>query len=229
MHFLIVVLIICFFIFLFSLYFLANEDLVIIKKDMPMDKIFNTAFLTALVALFFARVFYVIFFPKAVFFSVLGFLLFPYFPGLSLLGGVLGGAVFLLVYSKHLKLPVMRTLDFFAIALLSCFPIGFLGFFILSGINYFPVFVFTFLSYLILFFIFVKLALPAFFKGEIKNGSLGALFFFCFSLVTFLAEIIADFRNPKLLSLENVLLVVLFIVSSAFILKQEMVGKKAKE
>jgi prolipoprotein diacylglyceryltransferase len=196
---------------------------------MPMDKIFNTAFLTALIALFFARVFYVILFPKAVFFSILGFLLFPYFPGLSLLGGVLGGTVFLLIYSKHQKLPVMRTLDFFAIALLSCLPIGFLGFFVLSGVNYFPVFVFSFLSYLILFIIFVKLALPAFFKGEIKSGSLGALFFFCFSIITFLSEIIANFKNPKLVSSENIFISVLFIISCAVIIKQEMVGKRAKK
>ncbi|MCL6096099.1 MAG: prolipoprotein diacylglyceryl transferase [Patescibacteria group bacterium] len=228
MNFLIVVLVICFFIFLFSLYFLVNDDLIIIKKDMPMNKIFNTAFLTAFVALFCSRVFYVVLFPREVFFSILGFLLFPYFPGLSLLGGVIGGLIFLLVYSKYQKLPVTRTFDFFAISFLSSLPIGFLGFFILSGVSYFPVFVFSFLSYLILFIIFVKLVLPASFKGEIKSGSPGALFLFCFSIVTFLSGIIANFKNPKLISLENIFIVALFVIFSAVIVKQEMMGKRTQ-
>ncbi len=228
MHFLIILLIICLFIFLFSLYFLTNDDLVIIKKDMPMNKIFNTAFLTVFVGLFFARVFYVILFPKEVFFSILGFLLFPYFPGLSLLGGVLGGSVFLLIYSKYQNLPVTRTLDFFAISFLSSLPIGFLGFFILAGEAYLPVFIFSFLSYLALVIIFIKLALPASFKGEIKNGSLGALFLFCFSIVTFLSEIIANFKNPNLISLENIFILLLFVISFAVILKQEIKGKRVE-
>ncbi len=226
MHLLIFVLIICFFIFLFSLYFLANDDLIIIRKDMPMDKVFNTAFLTAFAALFFARFFYVIFYPREVFFNPLGFLLFPYFPGLSLLGGVLGGSLFLTVYAKYQKLPVAKIFDFFAIAFLSCLPIGFLGFFILAGKNYLPNFIFSFLIYSIFFLIFIKVALPASFRGIIKSGSLGAIFLLYFSVATFLSGIISNFKNFKLVSLENFIILILLIVSSALILKQEIVGKK---
>jgi len=226
MHFLIFVLIICFFIFLFSLYFLVNDDLIIIRKDMPMDKVFNTAFLTALVALFFARFFYVIFYPREVFFSPLGFLLFPYFYGLSLLGGVLGGSIFLTVYAKYQKLPIARIFDFFTVALLSCLPIGLLGFFILSGKSYFPTFIFSFLAYLILFILFIKIMLPVSLRGRIKNGSLGVIFLFYFSIVTFLSGIISNFKNFKLISLENFTILVLLIVSVIFILKQGIVGKK---
>ena len=229
MHLLIFVLIICFFIFLFSLYFLANDDLIIIRKDMPMDKVFNTAFLTALVALFFARFFYVIFYPREVFFSPLGFLLFPYFYGLSLLGGVLGGSIFLTAYAKYQKLPVARIFDFFAVAFLSCFPVGLLGFFILAGKSYFPTFIFSFLAYLILFVLFIKIILPNSLRGRIKNGSLGAIFLFCFSIVTFLSGIISNFKNFKLISLENITILILLLVSVAVILKQEMVGKKRIE
>jgi prolipoprotein diacylglyceryltransferase len=193
---------------------------------MPMDKVFNTAFLTALVALFFARLFYVIFYPREVFFSLLGFLLFPYFPGLSLLGGVLGGSIFLTVYAKHQKLPVARMFDFFAVALLSSFPIGFLGFFILSGKSYFPAFVFSFLTYLILLVFFVKVVLRSSFMGKIKNGSLGIMFLLCFSVITFLSRIISDLKNFNLATWENFSILVLFIVAAVVILKRETVGKK---
>lgn len=226
MQLLIFVLIICFFIFLFSLYFLANDDLIIIRKDMPMDRVFNTAFLTAFAALFFARFFYVIFYPREVFFSPLGFLLFPYFPGLSLLGGVLGGSIFLAAYAKSQKLPVAKIFDFFTVAFLSCLPIGFLGFFILAGKSYFPTFIFSFLIYSILFLIFIKVALPASFRGTIKNGSLGTIFLLYFSIVTFLSGIISNFKSFNIMTLENFTILVLFIVSTALILKQEIVGKK---
>ena len=226
MHLLIFVLIICFFIFLFSLYFLANDDLIIIRKDLPMDRVFNTAFLTAVAALFFARFFYVIFYPREVFFSPLGFLLFPYFPGLSLLGGVLGGSIFLTAYAKSQKLPVAKIFDFFAVAFLSCLPIGFLGFFILAGKSYFPAFIFSFLIYSILFLIFIKVALPASFRGIIKSGSLGTIFLLYFSIVTFLSGIISNFKNFNIISLENFTILVLLIVSVALVLKQEVVGKK---
>ncbi|MCL5435108.1 MAG: prolipoprotein diacylglyceryl transferase [Patescibacteria group bacterium] len=226
MHFLIVVLIICFFIFLFSLYFLANDDLIIIKKDMPMNKIFNTAFLTAFVALFFARVFYVVLFPREVFFSILGFLLFPYFPGLSLLGGVLGGSVFLLVYSKYQNLPVTRTLDFFAVAFLSSLSIGFFGVFVLTGKSYFPVFIFSFLTYLILFLVFTKVFLPASFRGKIKNGSIGIMFLMFFSVIAFISRIIGGFN---LFVPESAVLLGLFLVSAAILLREEVIGKRVRK
>lgn len=226
MYFLIFVIIICFFIFLFSLYFLANDDLIIIRKDMPMDKIFNTAFLTAIVSLFFARLLYVIFYPKEVFFSPLGFLLFPYFPGLSLLGAVLGGSIFLAVYAKTQKLPIAKTFDFFALAFLSCLPVGFIGVFIINGKSYLPSFIFQFLIYLIFLLIFAKGILPASFRGSFKSGSLALIFLLCFSIVTFLSRIILNFNDFNLISLENVTIFILIFISIALIFRQEMMEKK---
>lgn len=217
-------LIISFLIFLFTLYFLTNDDLIIIKKDMPMDKVFNTAFLTAFASLLFARIFYVIFNPKEIFLNPLGFFLFPYFPGLSLLGGVIGGCLFLIFYAKNQKLPVGRIFDFFAISALSAFPVGFLGSFILTGKSYLPVFIFSFTIYVILFAVFIKVFLPASFRASLKNGSLGLIFLICFSVVTFLSGIILNFKNLSLITGENLVLFSLFIISGAFFLKQEMTG-----
>ncbi len=225
MHFFIIVLFICFFIFLYALYFLASDDWIIIKKDMPMEKIFNTAFLTALVALFFSRFLYVVLFPKSVYFSILGFLLFPYFPGLSLAGAVLGGSLFLYFYAKTQKLPIGKTFDFFSIALLTALPIGFLGTFILIGQRFLMTFIFSFLIYLIFFFIFIKVTLPASFRGNIKSGSVALIFLICFSVVSFLARIIYDYKNFNLFSGENIILIFVFIISLAFFLKQEIIGK----
>ena len=229
MHFLIFVLIICFFIFLFSLYFLANDDMVIIRKDMPMEKIFNTAFLTVLVALLFSRVFYVIFNPQNIFLNPLGFLLFPYFPGLSLLGGLLGGMLFLSLYSNNQRLPLGKTFDFFALSFLSTLPVGFLGVFILSGKSYFLKFIFAFITYSITYFVFAKILLPLSFSGKIKNGSLSIIFVVCFSVISFFLLMLSGFKNFNIFSLENLTLLILFISSSVFLLKQEVIGKRVKK
>ena len=193
---------------------------------MPMDKVFNSAFLTAFVALFFARFFYVIFYPKDVFFNVLGFLLFPYFPGLSLLGAVLGGSIFLSLFSKTQKLPTAKFFDFFTTAFLSCLPVGFLGVLILTGKSYLPTFILSFLSYAILFLIFIKVFLPASFRGKIKNGSLGLIFLICFSVITFLSEIVSGFKSFNLVSLENFVILVLFLAASALFFKQEIIDRQ---
>ena len=229
MHFFFIVLIICFFIYLYTLYFLSNDDLVIIKKDMPLDKVFNTAFLTGLMALFSSRIFYILFHPRPVFFSPLGFLLFPYFPGLSLLGAVIGGTLFLLFYARKEKLPVGRLFDFSTIALLSCLPFGFLGLFVLNGSGYLSPFIFSFLIYGILFFMFIKIFLRASFRNNLKNGSMGVMFLILFSVVTFLTRVIEGFKHFNFLSLENAVLLGLLLVSAAIFLKEEVIGKREKK
>ncbi len=229
MHFFFIVLIICFFIFLYTLYYLSNDDLVIIKKDMPLEGVFNTAFAAALIALLSSRIFYVVFHPRPVFFSPLGFLLFPYFPGLSLAGAIIGGSLFLLFYARKEKLPAGRLFDFSVIGLLSCLPFGFLGLFLLTGVSYLAVFLFSFLIYGILFFIFLKIFLKASFRNNLKNGSMGVIFLILFPVITFLSRIIEGFKSFDLFSLENAVLLGLFIVSTAIFLKQEVIGKRERK
>jgi len=101
MQFFIIVLIIDFVLFLFRLYHVANDDYVLIKKNKTLEDVFNVAFITALIALLISRFFHVFLNPQPVFLNPLGFLLFPYFPGLSLTGGVIGGSIFLLFYLRQ--------------------------------------------------------------------------------------------------------------------------------
>ena len=126
MQFFIIVLLVCFVVFLYVLF-------VINRKNISLESIFNMAFLTAIFALFFSRLFYVLIHPRPVFFTILGFMLFPYFPGLSLIGATLGGLIFLLPYLKSKKIPVGKIFDLFALSCLSTLPVGYLGLIILSG------------------------------------------------------------------------------------------------
>ncbi|MBI3366803.1 hypothetical protein HY041_04225, partial [Candidatus Roizmanbacteria bacterium] len=137
MQFFIIVLLICLFVFLYCVYLLSNDDFIFLRKDVTMERLFNLVFLGGLFSLFFARAVFGIFNQKSIFANPLVFLLFPYFPGLSLLGGVLGVGAFIgfLATRKNSTLPLGRMSDFLSIAFLITLPIGYLGYFVLSEEN----------------------------------------------------------------------------------------------
>ena len=106
MQILIIVLIVCLLVFLFSLHILAKEDLIFVRKNVTLEVLFNVAFYTMGVGLLSARIVYIVLHFSFGFLNPLVFP-FPYFPGLSLTGGVVGGAVFVLLYKKNDFRPVV--------------------------------------------------------------------------------------------------------------------------
>ena len=190
MQFFIFVLLICLFIFLYCVYVLANEDFIFLRRDVTMEKIFNIIFLGSLISLFMSRLFYG-FSAKDIFANPLVFLLIPYFPGLSLLGGVVGAGAYLLFLMRHRKnpLPMGRMCDFFSIAFLISLSVGFIGNFMFSeeGIAFIKAGVQAVL-YFILFIIFLKFFLPQLLSGKFKEGKITFLFLICFSVVNLVAN-----------------------------------------
>src|SRR3989344_6058385 len=108
MHLLILVILLCFFIFLFALFVLTRDDFVLIRKDVTLDVVFNISFVAFAVSLTSSRILYVILNPSSDFLNPLVFLLFPYFPGLSLLGAVAGRVLFLVIICKQLKTILLQ-------------------------------------------------------------------------------------------------------------------------
>ncbi|MBI5044516.1 MAG: prolipoprotein diacylglyceryl transferase [Candidatus Levybacteria bacterium] len=221
MQFLIIILILCFIIFLFGLHVLAKEDLVFVRKNVTIELLFNLAFYTAGVGLLFARIVYVILHPSSGFLNPLVFLLFPYFPGLSLIGGVVGGILFLLFY-KRKKFPTGRIFDFFSMALLGALPFGFFGAELLRGMT--DIFAGIFMPILLFFTLifFVKVLLPLNNRGELKDGSLGLLVLIIMSFTLFLTKIVHE-RNDMLvlLQIDTILLVVVFAAALTLLVLQE--------
>lgn len=226
MQFMIIVLLVCFFLFLYVLYFLSKDDFVILRRDIPLDRIFNIAFLASVLSLISSRLFYVISDPKPIFLNPLGFLLFPYFPGLSQIGAVIGGLIFVILYSNWKKMPSGKFLDLFAFSYLSVMPIGYLGLILLNLRSPHMQHIVSFFIYILVLVIFGKLLLPYSYKGVIKDGSLGLLFLITFSSITFLLNVIFNFQGISFfLKIENIGLIVLFASSVIFLFEQEMVSK----
>lgn len=217
MNFLFLVLIFCFFIFLYILYILSHDDFVILRSNTSLDKIFNTAFLSAILSLLTARFFYVFLNPKPLFLNPLGFLLFPYFPGLSLMGALIGGFLASFFILKNSNLPVGRILDFFSISFLVSFPFGFLGAFILSQEKISAPFYFSVVLYLFVLFLFLKFILPNSLKSRLKDGSLSLLFVIIFPIAYLFSNLMFEIS----LTYENILAIIVALVFLGVFVKKE--------
>lgn len=213
------VLIFCFFVFLYVIYYLSHDDFVILRNDINMEKIFNLAFIFSFVSLFSSRFFYVLFNPAPVFYNILGFLLFPYFPGLSLSGGIIGGFLFLVLYLKLRKFPFGRLLDFFSMGFLIASPFGLIGYFLLSFSKYSLNHLFSIILIFALVFLFVKFILPISLSEKLKDGSLAYIFLVSFSGVFFLINMILN--RGLVISKENIMILLISLVSIVPLIKQE--------
>ena len=221
MHLLILVILLCFFIFLFALFVLTRDDFVLIRKDVTLDVVFNISFVAFAVSLTSSRILYVILNPSSDFLNPLVFLLFPYFPGLSLLGAVAG---------KQLKLPIGRLIDYFSISFLSSLPIGIIGYFLLEGENLFKMGpIILVLVYTVLFFILIKILLPRLLSGRLKDGTIGLIFLICFSLISLISGFMARGKNMFNLGLEDLILVITLYASLVFLFRQEKLLTKIKK
>ncbi len=124
-----------FIVFLLSLYLFTREDFVFVRKNVSIEDIFDTAFLTALVALFFARSIFVALHFKTTYLNPLVFFLIPYFPGLDISGTIFGGFFFLLWVARRKKIPLGHIVDVFSVSFLYAFSTTLLGYSIMSFVH----------------------------------------------------------------------------------------------
>lgn len=220
-----IVLLISFFFFLYILYYLSHDDFVILRKDISLERIFNMAIISSLVSLLFSRLFFAIFNHNLQFFNPLVFLALPYFPGLSLIGGMIGGALFIYAYSNYRKLPVGKTFDLFVISFIGVLPIGFLLTFIVLIGKTSLFFNLLFLCSLVFALLFIKVFAPFSSRGEIKDGTIGLMFLAIFSFIYFLLKLFLDIKTFSFLDLENIALLLTLFASIIIIINQEIMNK----
>lgn len=219
------IIVFCFFIFLFFLYYLSRDDFVIVRKDLAVERIFSLAILTGIVSLIFSRLCFAIFSLNLQFFNPLVFFAIPYNPGLSLLGGVVGGSVFVYFYAAYKKMPVGRLVDLFTMAFIGVLPIG-LMFNIFLKFGKEPMIQnIVFVASVIILFVFTKLIFPFSSKGEIKDGSLGLIFILILSFIYFVASLFLDIKNFSFMTLENIFILITFFASLVLIMNQEIMNK----
>lgn len=225
MQFFFIILIVCAVLFLYRLYHLANDDFFLAKKNINIDDVFNIALISSAISLFFARLFYVILNPDPVFRSILGFLLFPYFPGLSLTGGLMGGIIAVLLICRYKKFPAARIFDFFALSFIFILPIGLTGYFLLAQ-EFTTGGLVKLIIYVVVLFIANIYLYPKAHALEIKDGTISILFLIIFSSASLLGNAI---NNPGVSGFlgnkENIILILILLVGAILLVKQEIGGR----
>lgn len=216
-----IIILICLFLAFFTLYVLSREDFVFLRKNISVEEIFDVAFLTVIISLFFSRLFFVIDNFALSYFNPLVFFLIPYFPGLSLLGAIGGYVLAVLVITKQKKYPRGRFVDFFAVAILSVMPLGYAGFLLTSPKGSLIFSILPIFYYAILFLFYWKILLPRFLQGQIRDGTLGILFLMNYSLFTVLLSIIQAIKEKTPpITFTTGSLIFLFLLSLFFYFKQ---------
>jgi hypothetical protein len=221
MQFFIFVLLVCFFVFMYCAYTLSNDDFIFFRKDISMERIFNLIFIGAFFSLFFSRMFYGIT-DSNIFSNPFVFLLFTYFPGLSLLGAVVGGGAYLAYakFTKDRQFPLARIADFLSIAFLLSLSIGFIGLSIFSAKTIMFKYVIEAGVYFVLFIIFLRFLLPWLLSGKIREGTISFIFLLSFALVSLISNIFPKFEYLKYFkNWENIVFFAILIMSAIMIAK----------
>lgn len=91
------------------------------------EDVFDGVFLSLLGALFFARLIYIILNFSSFGFDILRFILINGYPGMSLVGGLLGGSLILFFYFTSKKVSFLEAIDYFIPAIFLALAFGKLG------------------------------------------------------------------------------------------------------
>lgn len=220
----IIVLIPAFILFLYYIYKLVKDDYVFIRKNISLEQVFDVTFIVTWIGLFFARLFYFLFNPQltpGIFFNFFS----TSIPGLSLFGGLVGGAVALLAIGKFKKMPLGRLFDFFTLALVVALPLGFLGAASLARD-------FTLLAYLgnaVVYFIFavfcVKYVYPKLTSRELKEGNLQVVFLVFLAVVLLMnGVLLREEGKITLVTVENIVLLAFLLFSLILFIRQASSG-----
>jgi|SRR5581483_81845 len=213
--------IICLFTFLFSLYLLVREDYILFRKNVSLETVFNIAFIILLLGLISARLFYVAFHFKRIFLNPLVFLHILNYPGLSLIGAIIGPLLVFLLYYRSKKLPLARLSDIFMLAFLFALPFTLLPSIITKNINInFLISIVFFILYIIISYI----ALRLFLKWKTQEGRIGVYILITFCCLSLAYHFLLD--KTKIISIfsgEELMLLLLLVFSLFLFIKQSLI------
>lgn len=205
-------------IFLFVLYVHVKDDFIFLRRNVTLEEIFNITFIGVPVVLLLSRLAYVALHPSIRYLNPLVFFILPYFPGLSLSGGILGAAGFLFFYTKEKRVPSLRLADIYSlsyIAACACY-------FLLAGIFAIHAALITGIIAMVLSCLYIisyVLSQQLFSHGRFADGAIIGIVLIMDSLLRILYTLITMFIHKKFILQIDIIfpLVTLIIGLSLFI------------
>jgi prolipoprotein diacylglyceryltransferase len=156
------------------------------------------------------------------------FLIFIYFPGLSLGGGLIGVSIFLLLLSQKKKIPRGRLYDIFSLSFLPAFVVNMMIAELVNSI-FTRKFSFILLSLSVIYSIVFGIFFIMFQKGKVKEGTIGISTLLVFSFLSLLENILLTSNKRSLVSNREIItLSILLVVAILLLVKQKIGGKKSK-
>jgi prolipoprotein diacylglyceryltransferase len=210
------ILTVCFFL----LYILCRQDFVLLRQNISLSQILDTAILTVLFAFTAGRLFFLINNQDFALLHAIRFFHFIKFPGISIIGFALGGFLALWFFMRRKK-GILRTFDIFSV---SFFPLYSFSLIIKSytqgGAFALPI-ILLILS-IILFAFFIR----SHFRYILRDGSISLIFLLIISADSFLYEYLNPERHIVLLDFTaaQVLSIIVAAASAVFL----FLNQKAK-
>lgn len=215
-------------VFLFTVYELSHDDFLYLRKGIVTEDIFNLVFLGLPISLFTARLLYVALHPSLRYLNPFIFFIVPYFPGLSMIGGILGAWGFAWWYAKKKKLPTGHVIDTLFLSFLSAFAVGLL---LQAGIEFFtnPLLGSVDLGRSVVSLIVFFALVFRFMQNQWKEGRVTAIALVTYALMAFVSTGFT-FLSHRPIVLPVVGATVLFFFLSLFMLLENiLLSKKGRK
>ncbi len=225
MDFFLEIIIICLLFFLYWIFILAKDDFILLRKNVTLEHLFNLTFITLIIGIIFARIFYVLGHLNPKYLDPLVLILFPYFPGLSLIGGIVGGVSFIAFRSLKRRIPFGRIFDIFSLSFFFVVPVGIFLITIADLIILKKFFIFSPVNIVLCLLVFA-LSFWLFAKNKLQDGSMGYICFIIFSSFQLIIDFIARTKKENLFTLDTVSYILLILVFLFFLIKQEKILTK---
>lgn len=208
-------------IFLFVSYALTHDDFVFVRKNISLEQIFNTLFVIIGVGFLSGRILYVLSHFTKGYLNPLVFFLFLYFPGISVVGGVVGGGIAAFIFSRKKRFSTFRLLDIVSLAFLASYSTSLL----ITSVSFLlqkkGIYVLHVLAVFLLFST-LWLLIKGYIHSKLKDGSVSSFVVLSFSFCGFIIGLVENIKVPlRFIIGEGVLYVFLFLLSLGYIFKQE--------
>lgn len=209
----------CLFIFLYVIYLLSKDDYVFMRKSIAIEQVFNITFISILCGLFFARLHFVFLHPSWKYLQPLVFIVFFYFPGLSLTGEILGFMLLAFLLAKRTKIPMGKVFDIFALAFSISYSVGLLSLSIMQLIISRRIDIFSVITAIIFLLIFIALRY-VYSKQISNNGLIANSILLIYTIVAIATNILTlHYKNLSFFFRDNILLLIFSLICFIVLIK----------
>lgn len=211
---------VCLLFFLYNFHLLIKDDFILIRKNLLPEQLFDLVFIGTFLGLLFSKIISasIISNSISIFFKHLFELSWN---GFTLTGFLIGCSISFYLLFKYRKLPLAHLFDLLTLSLLSAIPVGyFIALFFKQRFEIIYSLSLT-IIYFIIQFLFWKILYPKIVNNKIKEGSLSAIFYITFSIISLISSQVSNFKGQPHIDVETIILFLMLAYSTIVLIRNE--------